>query len=248
MTTAVIIQARMGSTRLRGKVLMDIAGLPMLEHVVRRAKAARGVDRVCVATTSSDQDSGVVRCAEQAGAETFRGSESNVLSRYVGAARALDAELVVRVTSDCPLLDPGLLEEMLDGRAELVARSGAVDHYSNILRRTYPRGLDLEILPRSVLEQALAHASDPRALEHVTWDILRQPEIYSLENHAQPKGRDDSELRLTVDTEADLEFVRRIHAALGGNGRLFGREEVMALLERQPSLASINAAVEQKEA
>jgi spore coat polysaccharide biosynthesis protein SpsF len=244
--TAAIIQARMGSTRLPGKVMMEIAGRPMLAHVIERARAAEGVGAVCVATTELARDDVLADLAKGLGAKVFRGDEEDVLARYGGAARALGADLVIRITSDCPLLDPALLSEMLARRAAIEATTGPVDYYSNTLVRTYPRGLDAEILPREVLARAAAEATDARAREHVTWHVYRHPEEYRCENHAQPDGRDDSAHRFTVDTAEDLELVRRIFASLGGD-RPFGFREAVALVEKHPDWSTLNAAVRQKE-
>ena len=134
VTTAAIIQARMGSTRLPGKVMMDLGGQPMLQHVLRRVRAARGVDEVCLATTTLERDDAVAALASSCGVRVFRGSEEDVLARFAGATRWLGADLVVRITADCPLYDPELLAEMLAARQRLVAESGEVDYYSNCIR------------------------------------------------------------------------------------------------------------------
>jgi spore coat polysaccharide biosynthesis protein SpsF len=242
MTTAAIIQARMGSTRLPGKVLMDLAGRPMLEHVVRRVASASRVDVVCVATTTQSRDDAVARLAARCGAGVFRGSEDDVLARFVGAGRAVGADLVVRITGDCPLHDPALLEEMLEQRVRL---DGPIDYYANTLRRTYPRGLDTEIVPQAVLEEAAATATDPRAREHVTWHVYSHPERFCLAHHVQADGRDDSHHRWTVDTEEDFELARRVLDALPDDR--FGWRDVLELFDAHPDWSAINAAVEQKE-
>lgn len=243
MRSVAIIQARMGSTRLPGKVLTDLAGRPMLEHVVRRVTGARGVDAVCVATTELARDDAVARLGERCGAEVFRGSEDDVLGRYAQAARRLDARLVIRVTADCPLYDPDLLAEMLAARARLVAATGPVDYYSNCGVRTYPRGLDTEILPAEVLAAADREATLPVEREHVTPFVRNRPERFRLEDHLNPDG-DWSAWRWTVDEPEDLELARRIYAELGGG--IFGRHAVRAALERRPEWLEINAGVRQE--
>ena len=246
MRTVAIIQARMGSTRLPGKVLEDIAGRPMLDHVIRRACAVARVDAVCVATTTLAHDEPLVAVAEDAGAATFRGSEQDVLARYVGAAEATGAELIVRITSDCPLLDPELVDEMLMRREELSLAAGSVDLYSNAVVRTFPRGLDTEIVPTDVLQQLAGSTDDPRAREHVTWGLYQDADRYRVLHHVESGGRDRSDHRWTVDTPEDLEFVRRIYGELWEDGAVFGREAVMEALERHPEWKRINADVEQK--
>lgn len=246
MTTAAIIQARTGSTRLPGKVLRPLAGRPMLAHVIRRAGRARGVDRVVVATTVDPRDDAVADLARTEGAEVFRGSEADVLDRYARAAEKAQADLVVRITSDCPLVDPGLLDEMLARRAALAAETGEIDHYSNVVHRTYPRGYDVEIVPAARLAEQARSAADPRAREHVTWGIWSASDRYRVVSHVQPNGRDDSALRLTVDVEADFDLISRILGELGPAAETAGLAEVLAVLARRPEWSLLNAHVEQK--
>jgi len=243
MTTAAIIQARMGSTRLPGKVLMDLAGRPMLEHVVRRVASAAKVDIVCVATTTLDRDDPVADAAARLGAAVVRGSEADVLDRYARAVRELSADLVVRITSDCPLIDPQVVDEMLTAREALGAHR--VDCYCNTVERRFPRGLDTEIVPAPVLVALAREAKDPRAREHVTWELYQHPDRYRVVNHLQAGGRDDSAHRWTVDTPEDFELMRRVFGALADRGP-FGLAEVRALLAAHPDWIGINAHIEQK--
>ena len=247
MKVVVIIQARMGSTRLPGKVLKKISGKPMLAHVINRVLAARGIDYVCIATTKLSRDKTIVNLAKEMGVHVFKGDEDDVLSRYHGAAQQLEADLIVRVTSDCPLYDPTLLDEMLIARDRLVRENHVIHYYSNTLNRTYPRGLDTEILTRSTLERIVAEATDPKAREHVTWHIYQHPDTYKLKNHSQPDHRDDSSMRWTVDTIEDLEFVRLVYRRLYPEDPLFDRFKIFNLLKKEPELSLINAHVKQKE-
>jgi spore coat polysaccharide biosynthesis protein SpsF len=244
---AAIIQARTGSSRLPGKVLAPIAGAPMLEHVIRRVRGASGCDLVCVATTDRHGDDVLVTLSERCGAHCFRGSENDVLARYVGAARAVNADLVVRITSDCPLYSGALLDEMLAARAELVANCGPVDSYSNVVERTYPRGLDTEIVPTAVLEALAREQKDARAREHVTWALYQPSGGFRLAHHRDPTGADHSALRWTVDTAEDLEFVRAVYDALFEQDPLFAPAAVYQLLKQHPELVAINAHIEQKQ-
>ena len=241
-----IIQARVGSTRLPSKVLAPICGRSMLEHVVRRLQATQKLDVVCVATTEHSQDDEVAEIGKRLGAQVFRGSEEDVLLRYVEAGRMIKADLVVRVCADCPLFDPSLLDEMLEARESLVRKSGAIDYYSNNLKRTYPLGLNAEIVPLEILERVAAETSDPPAREHVTFHILQNPEAYRLGHHIQEGGLDQSKLRWTVDTAEDLDFARQVYNALYQKNPLFDRHAVLALLEEQPKLLEINQHIEQK--
>ncbi|CAN5355347.1 glycosyltransferase family protein [soil metagenome] len=235
----VIIQARVGSTRLPGKVLRDIGGCSMLARVVRRVARARRIDRVIVATSTLPQDDAVVAEAEGLDADVFRGSEQDVLDRYHGAAAAFGLDAIVRVTSDCPLIDPGLIDVVV-GRF-LDARP-AVDFASNSLDPTYPRGLDFSIMTRSALERAWTEATQDYERVHVTPYLREHPERFRL---LSVTGGSGSEQRWTVDTHEDLEFVRVVYSRFGNRDAMSWRD-VLALLEREPELLAINRDVRQK--
>lgn len=238
MRVVSIIQARMGSTRLPGKVLMDIAGVTMLARTVSRARRATRVDEAVVATTTDPRDDAVVDECELLGVRVFRGSEEDVLDRYYMAAREHGAEAVVRVTSDCPLIDPALIDEVVG--AFLDARP---DYAANTIERTYPRGLDTEVMSFEALERAWREAEKPHEREHVTAYIYRNPDGFRL---LSVKGeRDLSVCRWTVDTPADLEFVRAVYERFG-TGDSFGWEDALKLVESEPALAEINRGVRQK--
>lgn len=232
MKTAAIIQARMGSTRLPGKIMRPLAGRPVLAHVIERVRACPLVHEVVVATTDLPLDDAVVEYARSLGVRTHRGSDDDVLSRVYHAARG--AEVVVRVTADCPLFDPGLLERMLVRFQERRTAADGVDYLSNTIVRTYPRGLDAEIFTFEALEQACEQAIDPFEREHVTPYIYRHPELFHIE--AFTGERDLSHLRWTLDTEEDYRFLAELHAALGGQDALFSMQGVLDLLARRPDL------------
>jgi spore coat polysaccharide biosynthesis protein SpsF (cytidylyltransferase family) len=170
-----IIQARMGSTRLPGKVLMDLAGKTVLARVVSRLRRAERVDEIVVATTDSLADDAIVPECHQLKVEYFRGSENDVLDRYYQTARVCAAGAVVRITSDCPVIDPQLVDETI----RLLQQQGG-DYCSNVLPRTYPRGLDTEVFTVAALEQAWREARDPSEREHVTPYFYRHPELFRL--------------------------------------------------------------------
>jgi spore coat polysaccharide biosynthesis protein SpsF len=243
--TVAIIQARMGSTRLPGKVLMDLAGETVLARGLRRALRIPGVDQVVVATTERAQDDAIIAEAERTGCGVFRGSEEDVLSRYLGAAERFGADLVVRITSDCPLLDPQVSGKVVALLKKTIRAGERADYCSNTLARTYPRGLDTEAFTRSALERTAAQAGPGREREHVTLRIYEHPQDFRLLSVKHEV--DHSRHRWTVDTEDDLRVVREIYARLGGL-REFGMEEVLALLAREPWIAEINAHIEQKKA
>ena len=237
MKTVAIIQARMGSTRLPGKIALELGGKSMLERVVERASAIEGVDQVVVATSTLPADDRVVALAKLAGVPCSRGSEDDVLSRYHAAAKEHAADEVIRITADCPLLDPAV-----SSRVVVAYREEAPDYASNVLERTFPRGLDTEILGFDVLDRAFYQASDKSDREHVTLYVWRQPEMFDLLSVVGEV--DHNSHGWTVDTPWDYEFVQKVYSELGGGA--FHMKEVLDLLEQRPDLLELNAHVEQK--
>ncbi len=236
MTTVAIIQARTGSTRLPRKVLEDIGGEPMLARVVERAGRAARVHQVVVATSTAPGDDAIVALAETRGWHVHRGSEDDVLDCFQGAASTLPCDRIVRITADCPLLDPAVVDRVLE---EL---DKGFDYASNTLEpRTFPRGLDVEAMTAETLDRAFREDRDPRWREHVTPYIYRHPELFRLGRVAHEE--DLSALRWTVDTAADLELVRRIYAAVPPEA---GLAEVLAVVRAHPEWSALNADVHQK--
>lgn len=222
MATA-ILQARMSSTRLPGKVMKPLAGRPMIERQIERLRRCQTLDRLIVATSDDGSDDELATFLAGAGIELFRGSLSDVLARYAGAIEALSVRgAVVRLTADCPLADP----LVIDACVRLQAEAG-VDYASNSFRRTYPRGLDVEVFGAEHLLEAAREASDPYDREHVTPFLYRNPGRFSRAELVQP--RDDSALRWTVDTPDDFAFVERVYEALYPANPAFTSEDVRAL-------------------
>ncbi len=233
MRVVVIVQARMTSTRLPGQVLMDLAGQPLLERELERLEPAE----IVLAVTTNPDDDPLVALADRLGIRWYRGPEDDVLARYAGAAREAEADAVVRVTSDCPLIDR---EEV---GAVIEALTTDVDYAANILERRLPRGLDTEALWRDTLERVDRLATSRPAREHVTWFIhSERPDLFVL--HSVERPFDAADLRWTVDTEADLELVRRLYAD-GMHQRPLA--DIVAYVRAHPELAAINAHVAQKE-
>jgi len=238
MKIVTIIQARMGSTRLPGKVLMDLGGRTVLARVVRRLRRAKFVGDVVVATTTRDADSAIIREAERLGVRHFCGSELDVLDRYYQAAQWAGAEAIVRITSDCPLLDPGITDETI--RAFLESRP---DYASNALQRTYPRGLDTEVMTWDALARTWREAQKPYQRTHVTPYIYENPHLFNIR---RVTGEIDySHHRWTLDTEQDLAFIRAIYDRMGGDDG-FDWHDVLDLLKREPELVELNREVMQK--
>lgn len=233
-----IIQARMGSSRFPGKVMADLQGKPLLAHVVERAKQVSGVNHVVVASTAAPRDQPVIDLAHLHGADAFAGSEDDVLDRYYQAAKLFRAQVVVRVSADCPLLDPAVSEVVLRSFLDL-----KVDYVSNIDPPTYPDGLDTEVFSFAALERAWREARLRSEREHVTPYIRNHPELFRLKNVEHSK--DFSALRWTVDEPRDLEFARVIYSRFGTPN--FGMEDILKLLRNEPQLASINAGINRNE-
>jgi spore coat polysaccharide biosynthesis protein SpsF len=223
-------------------VLADLAGAPMLQRQVERLQRCEHVDEVVLATTAAPADDPVAELAGRLGVRVHRGPEDDVLTRYADAARSARADLVVRLTADCPLLDPEATDAVV---AALEARRSACDYASNVLERHLPRGLDTEALWRDVLERADRLATSRPAREHVTSFIhTERPDLFAL--HAVRGGEDAADLRWTVDTPEDLAMVRRLYAELGLAEAPWPAGEVIAWLRAHPDVAAINGHVEQK--
>lgn len=242
MKTVVIVQARMSSSRLPGKVLLEIGGKPMLAWVLERAAHARLVQQVIVATTTDPADDAIEAFCRVSGWECFRGSLFDVLDRYYQAARSAQADVVVRLTADCPLMDPALIDHTL----EEFFRSG-VDFAANRLpppwKRTYPIGLDIEVCSFAALERAWREAAQTYEREHVMpYLYAEQGRFKALLVNTQP---DYGHLRWTVDTPEDLEFLRALVAKLGGRDD-FTWQDVLAVVQAHPELSEINSQVRHK--
>ncbi|HYE85430.1 MAG TPA: glycosyltransferase family protein [Vicinamibacterales bacterium] len=242
MNRVAILQARSGSTRLPRKVLMELGGRPMLQRVIERLQRCARLDRIVVATTDLAEDDAVVEAAQAAGAGTFRGSEHDVLLRYAGAAHAAEAELIVRVTADCPLLDPTIVDRVV---ATLEDDPAGADYASNVIERTYPRGLDVEAFFADTLERVDRRARSRTAREHVTAFVLReQPQLFTLRSVRDVD--DNSDLRWTVDESADLDMIRCLYRDLGLGSTPRPYLEVLQYVRAHPELAAMNAAIQQK--
>jgi spore coat polysaccharide biosynthesis protein SpsF len=236
--TAVIVQARMASSRLPGKVLMDLGGATVLARVVQRVRRTALVQHIIVATSVSEKDDAVVAECDRIQVHCLRGSEHDVLDRYYKCAQSQAADSVVRITADCPLIDPELVDTTIR-----VFLNNPCDFASNALLPTYPRGLDVEIFTTAALARAWREASHSYEREHVTPYLYEHPELFHLVSIKA--GADYSRYRWTLDTAEDLELLRAIYARLG-NRDDFGWREVLKLMQREPQLAEINAHVVQK--
>jgi len=231
----------MGSTRLPGKVLQDLGGETVLARTFNRVRRSASLDEVVIATTVEPSDEPVVAEGRRLGAAVFRGSEHDVLDRYYRAAEDAGADVVVRVTSDCPLIEPEVLDKVVGAFS-----SGGFDYASNSLQRTYPRGLDVEAMTFGALARAWREAGADYQRTHVTPYLYQNPDSFRLLSVTAGEGLDFSQHRWTVDTPEDLELLRRIYAGLGNRGDVRWTD-VLGLLRQNPELPEINRQVRQKE-
>jgi spore coat polysaccharide biosynthesis protein SpsF len=238
MNIVAIVQARMGSSRLPGKVLMDLGGETVLARVVGRLRRSKLVNEIMVATTDSGVDDAIVHECRRIEVSSFRGSEPDVLDRYYEAARVSAATTVVRITSDCPVIDPQLVDETIR-----VFQRQHGDCARNSFPRTYPRGLDTEVFTVGALEQAWRDAHEPYEREHVTPYFYEHPELFRLVS--QCGQIDYSQYRWTLDTAEDLELLRTIYARFS-NEDFFSWSDAVQLMAREPELAGLNSNVVQK--
>lgn len=239
-----IIQARMGSTRLRGKVLMRLGGDSVLAQVVHRCRRAAELDGIVVATTTHAADDAIVAECARLEVPAMRGPAEDVLARYAAAARELGSDALVRITSDCPLIDAGVIDSMVGEYRRLHAAGTPCDYLSNALERTFPRGLDVEIVRAGALLQAAQEARAPHEREHVTPFLYERPGRYTLRSWRAPL--DAAEQRWTLDTPEDLRLLTLIFDALGEAAATAPWTDVLQLVRSHPQWAEINRHVVQK--
>lgn len=228
-----ILQARMSSRRLPGKVLRPILGRPMLSLQIERLRRCRRIDRLIVATSSDPSDAPIAELCSRERIDCFRGDLQDVLDRFYQAASRYAPEHVVRLTGDCPLADPGLIDRVIDFHLE-----GGYDFTGNALVRTFPHGLDVSVFRHALLGEAWREAQRPAEREHVTVYMKAHPERYRLGDFRDVQDR--SHLRWTVDEPADFDFVRAVYERLYPANPSFGSADVYRLLEREPGLAAMN--------
>lgn len=228
-----VLQARTSSSRLPGKVLLPLLGVPMLSRQVERVTRAANIDRLIVATSVDPADDAIAAVAVEAGLGCFRGSLEDVLNRYYQAARPHRPSHVVRLTADCPLADWQLID-----RAVGFAVEGGYDYASNTLKPTWPDGLDVEVMTFAALESAWREARQPPEREHVTLYVYSHPERFRL--GSLDSEIDISAMRWTVDEPADFEFVRRVYEALYPGNPAFTTRDILRLLLNKPELMQIN--------
>jgi len=227
---------------LPGKVLRRLGHATVLGHVVRRVAAAGVADRIVIATSTAAADAAVVDEAGRLGVAVTRGPEDDVLRRFVMAFDEHGGETGIRVTSDCPVLDPAVVAAVVG----LLSASPGVSYASNTVERSYPRGLDVEAFSVEALRAADRESRDPAEREHVTPFLYRRPERFGIRQLTRDDPDRSADWRLTLDTEADWSLLEAVFAALGPAGEMFGLPELEALLRSKPELLELNRHIAQK--
>jgi len=236
MKITAIIQARTGSTRLPNKVLLQINGRPLLWHVINRLKFSKKIDEIVLATTVNPSDDLLEDFAKTNGINYFRGSENDVLDRYYQCAKKYEPDVVIRITADCPLIDPEVVDRVVENFIKL---KDECDYCANVLPPTFPDGLDTEVFWFKTLEKAWNEAKYNSEREHVTAYIYKNPDKFKLHNVANEI--DYSGLRWTVDTENDFNFVKEVYQQIGKDKEIFYMRDILELLEKKPELKEINS-------
>lgn len=241
MKVAAIIQARMGSTRLPGKILKKVLNKTLLEYQIERVKRSKTLNEIIIATTTKESDSPIVELCEKLSIPVYRGSEENVLSRYYEAASEFNVDVIVRLTSDCPIIDPEVIDKVVNS---YLNQLNEYDYVSNTLIRTYPRGLDTEVFSYEALKEAFMNADNKVFKEHVTAYIYSNREKFRLLNIEN--NLDLSQYRWTVDTEEDFELIRNIIRSMYRENPHFSMGDILLKYEKNPDWHHINSHIEQK--
>jgi len=247
MKTAAIIQARMASTRLPGKVLFPLGATTVLGQLVDRLSLSEQLTGIVVAIPDTPKDEVLVHACRALRVHCFQGDENDLLNRFFEAATKFEIKTIVRITADCPFFDPFLMDEMLVEFARWNQSGVSTDYYTNCtLRRTFPRGLDAEIFTRDALEKTHLEAKQPHEREHVTPYIYTHPDRFRL--RSRECATDMSEHRWVLDTDADWRFILKVNEALAKPDGIFTTDEIQEYLQTEPGLKRINADVKQKHA
>lgn len=241
MRIEIFVQARMGSTRLPGKVMMPVLGRPLLDYLLERLAQVKEASAIAVLTTHQSIDDSIVSFCQQKGIPCYRGPEDDVLARYYQVAKERRPDAIVRITADCPLIDPDIVDQVIHTYSSFFP---SYDYVSNSLQRTYPRGLDTEVFSFQALEQAFHQAGELAEREHVTPYLYRHPEKFRLYNIASPCSL--AHYRWTVDTVEDFTLIRLILEHLYATHPHFRLNDILQLLHQHPQWNLINAHIEQK--
>ena len=241
MKTVATIEARMTSSRLPGKVLLPAGGVPMLKHLVTRLQAVPSIQEIVLASTENERDEPLADFALQEGIECYRGSEDDVMLRVIGAAESVQAEVVVEITGDCPIIDPQIIEQTIG-----MFQANEADYVSNAHIRSYPDGMDTQVFMLETLKRSAAITDDPLDHEHVTLHIRNHPEIFSHIHLVAPPELHWPDLGLTLDEEDDYELLKKIIEHFGEANRFFSCLDTVRLLRQNKEWLEVNEHVQRK--
>lgn len=241
LKTVILVQARMGSTRLPGKILKKVNKKPLLSYLIERLRQVTLADEIVIAATTNPLDQPIVNLCQHEHIPIFLGSEEDVLDRYVQAAKQFKADIIVRISSDCPVIDPKVIDDVI---AFFLKNYPTYQYVSNTLKRTYPRGMDVEVFSCTALKEAAKRATLHEEREHVTPYLYRHPELFALANVEHRS--DESRHRWTVDTQEDFDLISAILSSLYPLKNNFTMDDILELLKKHPDWININAHVQQK--
>ncbi len=235
-----IIQARMGSSRLPNKVLLDLAGKPVLEHIIERVKEAEKIEKIIVATSENKQDSQIVDLAKKTGIDHFQGKEEDVLDRFYQTAKFFQLDDIVRITGDCPMIDPEIIDQVID-----LYQKEQLDYANNSVPSSFPDGLDVEVFSFQALEKAQAEAKLSSQREHVTMYFWQNPEIFkqrTLKNSVDLSAR-----RWTLDEKQDYQMFKKVFNQLYRKNPNFRLKDALLFFEQNPEIEKINQGIDRNE-
>jgi spore coat polysaccharide biosynthesis protein SpsF len=236
-----IVQARMTSSRLPGKVLLPLANKPVLQHIIERLRRSKYIDEVVIACTTNEADDAIIDLCNQLDCKYYRGSEDDVLTRVLEAAKAFDTDIIVEVTADCPMIDPTIADSLIEGLCD-----GYYHYASNVISRTYPRGFDTQVFWTVALDRINKEIDNPIDRQHVSTYFYRNPQTQGRFKTLNVLfARDRSDIRLTLDTEDDYNLLGKVFD-LYGDENDFTFNNIIRLFEAVPSLKNTNSHIEQK--
>ena len=234
-----IVQARMGSTRLPGKTLIDIEGKPLLEHVINRIRYSKMIEEIIIATTNEPEDKVIVNMAKKLQVKTYEGSSYDVLDRFYQVARLFKGKVIVRITADDPFKDPKVIDDIV----KYFLSHPELNYVSNTIEPSYPVGIDVEVFSYQALKTAWENAKDSAEREHVTPYIIRNPSLFKIANYKSNKQL--SYLRWTIDTKEDLQMTKEVYNKLYLKDKIFYMDDILQLLQKYPHISDINSSVKQ---
>jgi len=230
-----IIQARMSSSRLPGKVLLPVLEKPIIWHIFQRMKFSKKIDKICVSTSTNPKDDKIEEFCSLNDIDVVRGSEENLIARHLEAAKKFDADTIVRITADCPFVDPEIIDELI----EIHEKNPDADYISNVIKRTYPVGLDVEIIPSRILEKFLPQSENSIFFEYfIGLHMIDNPKEFKCIGLELPE---EKTLRWTIDYSEDYEFVKKIYSLLYKENQIFLMKDIMSILKKFPEIVRINS-------